>query len=221
MELRVLAALTRDPRLVTSIRNGVDLHAAMAASIFGVPVEDVTKEQRNGPGKTTNFAVVYGQTWHGLHEELGVTPGQAMNMLVAHQRLYPRVWAWRKHKLEEARRNGGLLRTWVVGRRRCLPSVCGGPAHIVEEAERKLINHQVQSLAADIMKIRLRRIFDAVGATARVVLFAHDEVVLECPAALAAAVLRAVVAIAEKPVDAFCVPLKVSAVVGNSWADKK
>jgi DNA polymerase-1 len=220
MEMRILAALTKDRLLVNLIRDGVDLHRATAAAIYEIDISAVSKEQRNKTGKKVNFAIIYGQTYLGLSEELGISYGEANNMLVVHKQQHPGIHAWRNRTLEEARNSGGLLRTWIVGRRRCLPSINNSSSIYAEEAERKLINHQVQSLAADIVKIRLRRIADAVRGTAWPVLFAHDEVVLECPREHAKAVMAKAVAIAEKPIGAFCVPLKVDAAIGKSWADK-
>jgi DNA polymerase-1 len=188
MELRVLAALTHDPRLVGHINSGVDLHRATAADLFNVAVGDVTPDQRK-VGKAVNFGIPYGQTSHGLGEALGISLGKAENILVAHRRKYPQVWRWRKERINEAIANGGSLQTPLVGRRRTLPSVCGGDRWRRAEAERKLINHQVQSLAADIAKSRLRQIFEAFGCIAVPVLFAHDEIVLECPEHLAADLL--------------------------------
>ena len=109
-----------------------------------------------------------------------------------------------------------MLRTWIVGRRRFLPSICQGS----NEARRKLINHQVQSLAADIVKSRLRKVYASFRGVADPVLFAHDEIVLECAVDQAEEVMKKAVEIAEKPVKGFCVSLKVDAVVGRSWADK-
>jgi DNA polymerase-1 len=215
MELRVLAALAKDVALVRAFINGEDLHRKMAALIHGIPLDVVTDEQRNGEGKVTNFAVVYGQTEPGLAEALGVTVQEAARMLALHRLRYPRVWAWRREKLDQARAAEGLLRTWL-GRKRHLPSVCNGSA----EAARKLINHQVQSVAADIAKSRLRQAAEAVGDRAWPVLFAHDEFVFECLPAHADAVKATAVAIAERQVQGFCVPLKVKAIVGTSWADK-
>ena len=217
MELHVLAGLSGDGRLIRLVRAGVDLHTATGAEIYNIPLAKVTEAQRKA-GKATNFAIVYGQESQGLSETLGISEQRAMTLLFEHRKKFPRIWDWKKGKIEEARQKGGLLRTWKVGRRRCLPSVCGGKWS--KSAERKLINHQVQSLAADIAKMRLIEIAKAVKGDAHPVLFAHDEYVIECREATAESVMRRVVEIAERQVEGFPVPLRVKAVVGESWAEK-
>jgi DNA polymerase-1 len=215
VELRVLAKLSNDAALVRAFRTDEDLHRKMAALIHGIPPEAVTKQQRDSEGKKTNFAVVYGQTPVGLAAALKVSPQAGLHMIKLHQKTYPRVWRWREEKLAEARAAGGLLRTWL-GRKRHLPSICHGSS----KAARRLINHQVQSVAADIAKSRLTQIVDAVRDRAWPVLFAHDEYVLECLPEHAADVLATAVGIAERDVKGFGVPLRVKSGMAQSWAEK-
>jgi len=216
MELHVLAELSRDPRLVGAILAGRDLHTETAAVVYGVRRDDVTKDQRD-VGKEVNFGVIYGETFRGLSEALGVSFSDAESYLQRHKRAFPGVEAWRKRTITQAIAAGGLVRS-RVGRRRYLPAVCSQRGRA--KASRQLINFMVQSLAADIYKSRLRQIAEAVRGVAWPVLSVHDEIVLECARASADGVLREVVEIAQRPVRGFCVPLKVNAVIGKTWADK-
>ena len=188
VELRILAHICEDEYLLAAFARGEDIHASAAAKVYGVPLGQVTKEQRS-VAKMMNFATSYGVTAFGLAQRTGLSRSEADQFMQRYFAMYPGV----KRYIEETRklaREQGFVET-LLGRRRFFPvlrtQATGQQANAIRQAaERAAINHPIQGTAADIIKIAMSRLFRALNAggyRARLTLQVHDELVLEVPEA--------------------------------------
>ncbi|MGQ9490774.1 MAG: DNA polymerase I [Anaerolineae bacterium] len=186
VELRILAHISGDEYLLAAFARGEDIHASAAAKVYGIPLSQVTKEQR-AVAKMMNFATSYGVTAYGLAQRTGLSRAEAEQFMQRYFATYPGV----KRYIEETRRlarEQGYVET-LLGRRRYFPvlrtQATGQQANAIRQAaERAAINHPIQGTAADIIKIamiRLYRALNAGGYQARIILQVHDELVLEVP----------------------------------------
>ncbi len=186
VELRILAHICEDEYLLAAFARGEDIHASAAAKVYGVPLSQVTKEQRS-VAKMMNFATSYGVTAFGLAQRTGLSRSEADQFMQRYFAMYPGV----KRYIEETKklaREQGFVET-LLGRRRFFPvlrtQATGLQANAIRQAaERAAINHPIQGTAADIIKIAMSRLFRALnegGYRARLTLQVHDELVLEVP----------------------------------------
>jgi len=187
VELRILAHISEDEYLLAAFARGEDIHASAAAKVYGIPISQVTKEQR-AVAKMMNFATSYGVSAYGLAQRTGLSRAEAEQFMERYFATYPGV----KRYLDASRalaRKQGYVET-LLGRRRYFPvlktTATGSQAYAIRQAaERAAINHPIQGTAADIIKIAMVRLFQALregGYRARMVLQVHDELVLEVPA---------------------------------------
>jgi len=180
IELRLLAHYSEDPRLVEAFNNGEDIHQTTAALVFGVPKDQVTKEMRY-KAKTVNFGVIYGQTAHGLSQQLKIPRAEAVAFIDQYFKQYPKVKTIIESVQAEAREKGYV--TTLAGRVRDLSRDLNNPVrHIREFAERAAFNTVLQGSAADLMKvamIRIERALQEKQLKSQLLLQVHDEVVLE------------------------------------------
>jgi DNA polymerase-1 len=221
IELRVLAHFSQEPRLMEAFASGLDVHAATAALVFGVPVEQVSKHQRY-QAKTVNFGVVYGQTAHGLSQQLGVTRAEAQAFIDEYFTLYPQVKAFIEATKAQAHEQGYV--TTLYGRRRNLAEGLNASNKSMREfAERAAFNTPLQGGAADVMKAAMlalaHRLKQANASPyARLLLQVHDELVLEVhethKATVEAWVREAM--LLQQPLR---VPLEVDCQWGQSWLE--
>ena len=223
IELRVIAHLSGDPGLVAAFAEHRDIHRTTAARVFGVAAEDVTPAQRNR-AKMVSYGLAYGMEAYGLGQRLSIETAEAQEILDAYFGAFPAVRAYMDATVAEARGKGYTIT--LFGRRRPLPDLNSPNRSLRMAAERQAMNAGIQGLAADLFKVALVRLDDALearGLTSRLVLQVHDEVLVEVPGAeeaelgaLVPAVMAGVAAEAE-----LAVPLEVSAAWGDSWADAK
>jgi DNA polymerase-1 len=218
MELRVLAHFSEDAALLHAFYNDIDLHVRTAAGVLGIAEDAVTDQQRS-LGKTLNFGIVYGQTAYGLADELAVPQQQAEALLPAHAATYPGVTAWIAAVHEQAR-NSGEIRT-LYGRRRQLPNIYSASDALAAEARRQAVNTIIQGTAADLMKMALIRLNDALPDGVRMLLPVHDSVLLELPEGLVEDTRQIVREAMEAVPASFSVPLKVEIKTGRTWAECK
>jgi DNA polymerase-1 len=218
MELRVLAHFSQDAALLHAFQHDIDLHRRTAARVLGI-AEDAVNDQQRQLGKTLNFGIIYGQTAYGLADELGVSMQRAEELLAAHAAAYPGVAAWIAAVQEQAR-NSGEVRT-LYGRRRYLPNFYSASDALAAEARRHAVNTVIQGTAADLMKLALIRLNDALPEEVKMLLPVHDSVLLEVPTALVEEAHRIVVEVMESTPDGFSTPLKVEVRAGRSWAECK
>lgn len=216
IELRVLAHLSGDEGLRTSFERDEDVHRDTAARVFGVPVEKVTSEMRR-QAKAVNFGVIYGQSAFGLAKSLKIPQAEAARFIDAYFVQYPGVKAWVDETLRLARENGYV--TTLMNRRRYVQDLNSRDVAIRKGAERIAVNTPVQGSAADIIKVAMIRVFDALrGGQGRLLLQVHDELLLECPTEEAEALARTTQRIMEEVVQ-LSVPLKVDVGIGSNWAE--
>ncbi len=225
VELRILAHISGDEHLLAAFGRGEDIHASAAAKVYGVPLDQVTKEQRS-VAKMMNFATSYGVTAFGLAQRTGLSRGEADQFMQRYFATYPGV----KTYIEETKRlarEQGYVET-LLGRRRYFPvlrtQATGQAANAVRQAaERAAINHPIQGTAADIIKIAMIRLFHALNAggyRARMAIQVHDELVLEVPDAELARVARLVEETMEAAYD-LKAALKVDMEAGPNWYEQE
>jgi len=216
IELRVLAHLSGDERLMAAFDEGADIHTDTAARIFGVPRDGVTPDMRRR-AKAVNFGVVYGISAFGLARNLGISNAEAGRFIDSYFAQYPGIRTWLDSTMEQARERGYV--TTVLNRRRYVPDINSGNANVRNAGERVAINTPVQGSAADIIKLAMIQLDKALrGGEATLLLQVHDELVVEAPAAKADEVARKMKHIMETTF-ALDVPLKVDVGVGNNWAE--
>jgi DNA polymerase-1 len=183
VELRVLAHISQDAAMLAAFRAGADIHKTTAATIYGVPLEQVTPEQRS-IAKMVNFATSYGVSAFGLASRTSLNRGEAQAFLDAYFQTYPGIRRYVDETIARAKEQG-FVET-LLGRRRYFPILknrSGSPADR-QQAERAAINHPIQGTAADIIKIAMVRLHAALreqGLASRMLLQVHDELVLEVP----------------------------------------
>ena len=218
IELRIMAHLSCDEHLVQAFREGRDVHAATAAKIFGVPVEEVTREQR-GRAKTANFGIMYGISSFGLAQRLGMGRKEAKALIDDYFRSFPAIESFINDSVEFARENGYV--ETLFGRRRYLEGINAQNATIRALAERNAVNAPIQGTAADIIKLAMievdRRLTES-GLRSRMVLQIHDELLFDAyPEELDA--LKALVVDAMENVIKLSVPLTVECSSGKNWLE--
>jgi DNA polymerase-1 len=179
VELRVIAALSGDEAMLEAFRSGLDIHAATAAKVYGVALEDVTSEHRR-KAKMVNFGIVYGISAFGLSQRLDIPRKEAGELIDQYFATYPGVRAYMDRTIEQAREKGYV--ETILGRRRYLPDIASRNFTLRGHAERNAINSPVQGSAADLIKlamIRLHGAMEKAGMRSRMTLQVHDELVFD------------------------------------------
>ncbi|MFK7987448.1 MAG: DNA polymerase I [Sandaracinaceae bacterium] len=220
IELRVLAHVSEEPRLIEAFTENVDVHRRTAAQIFDVPAEEVDDHQRN-VGKTVNFATIYGQGATALGQQLGIPRKEAKAYIDRYFERHPRVREWLDRTVQEAHERGYV--TTLAGRRRQIPELRSNNFNDRGYGERIAANTPIQGSAADLCKRAMLSIADALqsrGMQAKMLLQIHDELLFECPPAEVDALLTLVRESMEMAVS-LKVPLVVDIGHGASWAEAK
>ncbi len=216
IELRIMAHISEDPGLLKAFQDGLDVHRATASEVFGVPVDEVTSEQRRY-AKTINFGLIYGMGAFGLAQSLGIEQKAAKDYI---DRYFTR-FAGVKTYMDVTRQSAkdlGYVKTYF-GRRIYLPEINGGNGPRKAGAERQAINAPMQGTAADLIKlamIAVQKALDDEGKQSRIVMQVHDELVFEVPEAeldwIRTEVPRLMAGVAELKV-----PLLAEVGVGANW----
>jgi DNA polymerase-1 len=216
IELRLLAHLSGDPAFVAAFEAGGDIHRQTASVIFGVPLETVTGEMR-ARAKTINFATIYGQGAHALSRQLKIEHAEAKAFIETYFERFAGVRAWLDASVAEARERGYV--ETLFKRRRYIPEIKDRNFNTRAFGERLAQNSPIQGSAADLIKVAMIRIHEALVATghaARMLLQVHDELVFECPPDEEPA-LRALVEREMTGAVALRVPLVVDIGSGENW----
>lgn len=218
IELRIIAALSQDEGLLEAFRNGEDIHRSTAAKVFGVPQEEVTREQRSH-AKTVNFGIIYGVSAFGLSQQTDLNRTEAKELIDTYYTTYPKLRAYMQDQVEFARENGYV--ETVLGRRRYLKDINSQNAVVRGGAERNSINAPIQGSAADIIKIAMINIHKRLQKEAwqtKMLLQVHDELVFEVPQT---ELERATEMIRSEMENAYAidVPLVVDVGVGHNWLE--
>ncbi len=215
VELRVLAHITQDPNLVQAFMQGQDIHAAMAAHLFHVPVDAVEKNQRR-MAKMTVFGIIYGISSFGLANRTDLPRQDAQALIDAFFERFPGVRRYIDDTLEQGRRTGYVES--LFGRRRAMPDLMGKGSRR-QAAEREAINTPIQGTAADIMKLAMINVAHTLKRhhyRTHIVLQVHDELILESPLDEVDEVQH-IVREAMEGAYTLCVPLTVDMEVGSNW----
>jgi DNA polymerase I len=218
IELRIIAALSMDPAMLEAFQKGEDIHATTAAKVFGVPLEEVSREQRSN-AKTVNFGIVYGVSAFGLSQQTNLNRTEAKELIEAYYANYPQLKIYMNAQVDFARENGYV--TTVLGRRRYLKDINSQNAVVRGAAERNAVNAPIQGSAADIIKIAMINIYrrmEKENWQSKMLLQVHDELVFDVPKAEVEA-LSAMVK--EEMENAFSleVPLLVEVGIGKNWLE--
>lgn len=218
IELRIMAHLSCDRHLIEAFREGIDVHAATAAKIFGIPVGEVSADQRR-IAKTANFGILYGISAFGLAQRLRCPRSEAKKLIEDYFASFPSVKEFIAATLETARENG--YAETIFGRRRYLPDLKSKNGNIRSFAERNAVNAPIQGSAADIIKLAMigvdRRLRED-ARRSRLVLQIHDELVLEVPSDEIEPVQEMLVREMEN-VTKLSVPLTVECNYGKTWLE--
>ena len=220
IELRVIAHLAQDPGLIEAFASGQDIHRTTAARLFGVEPGSVSVGQRS-KAKMVSYGLAYGMESYGLGQRLGIPTEEAAEILDAYFHAFPSVRSYMERTVAEAR-DRGYTET-LFGRRRQIPELSSGNYRLRQAGERQAMNAGIQGLAADIFKVALVRLDNALedaGLASRLVLQVHDEVILEVPPDEEDRVTALTLDAMRHACD-LSVPLEVNLSWGASWAGAK
>lgn len=221
IELRVLAHISGDEHLIAAFKEGADIHTSTAMRVFGIEKpEDVTANDRRN-AKAVNFGIVYGISDFGLSNNLGIPRKQAKAYIDTYFERYPGIKAYMERIVREAK-DKGYVET-LFKRRRQLPDINSRQFNLRSFAERTAINSPIQGSAADILKIAMINLDQALvagGFETKMLLQVHDEIVLEVPNHELAAIKELVKETMESAVN-LAVPLRVDESAGKSWYEAK
>lgn len=216
IELRLMAHFSQDPHLVEAFRSGQDIHAATAAKIFNVPLEEVTKDQRR-QAKTANFGIIYGISAFGLAQQLDCSRSEAKALIDGYFAAFPGVIDYIEHQKQLAREQGYAVT--LFGRKRYLPDILSHNATVRSFAERNAVNSPIQGTAADIIKmamVTIHRRLKEEGLKAQMIMQVHDELNFNVPQNEVDKVREIVVSEMQNVVH-LTVPLIADCGVGTNW----
>ena len=226
IELRLMAHFSQDEHLLYAFRNGQDIHAATAAKIFKVPINEVSKEQRRA-AKTANFGILYGISAFGLAQQLDCSRSEAKQLIDDYFAAFPKIRSFIEAQKQFAREH--LYVETLFGRKRYLPDIVSHNATVRAFAERNAVNAPVQGTAADIIKIAMvaiHRDLQALnnesakigGSQAQMIMQVHDELNFNVPVAMVDQVRKIVVDNMQNAVH-LSVPLIAECGVGDNWLE--
>ncbi|VGM95367.1 DNA polymerase I [uncultured Avibacterium sp.] len=215
IELRIMAHLSQDQGLISAFQQGKDIHRSTAAEIFGVPLDEVTSEQRRS-AKAINFGLIYGMSAFGLSRQLGIPRGDAQKYMDLYFQRYPGVQTFMTDIREKAKQQGYV--ETLFGRRLYLPEIQSSNAMRRKGAERVAINAPMQGTAADIIKRAMIAIDSAIAQDPNIAMImqVHDELVFEVNTAQIAHYGELIQSLMENAAE-LVVPLIVDVGVGNNW----
>ncbi len=216
IELRLMAHFSQDPHLVQAFISGQDVHAATAAKIFTVPIDQVTKDQRR-QAKTANFGIIYGISAFGLAQQLDCSRAEAKALIDGYFAAFPGVIDYIERQKQLAREQGYAVT--LFGRKRYLPDILSHNATVRSFAERNAVNSPIQGTAADIIKmamVTIHRRLKEEGLKAQMIMQVHDELNFNVPAAEVDRVREIVISEMQNVVH-LTVPLIADCGVGTNW----
>jgi DNA polymerase-1 len=219
IELRILAALTQDPGLLEALTSGEDIHRATAAKVFGLPLADVTKAQRN-QAKMVNYGISYGISAFGLSQRLGIPRADAKNLIDGYFTQYPGIKKYMTDTVAQARERGYV--ETITGRRRYLPDLRSANATVRAAAERNAINMPIQGSSADLIKIamvQIARVARDENWCTKLLLQVHDELVFDLYLPEKERVLEVVQDRMKNALPDLPVPIEVETGLGANWLE--
>lgn len=220
IELRILAHMSGDKRLIDAYKKAQDIHAITASEVFHTPLEEVTDLQRRN-AKAVNFGIVYGISAFGLSEDLSISRKEATEYIEKYFNTYPDVKVFLDNQVKDGKANGYV--SSMFGRRRPVPELKSANFMQRSFGERIAMNSPIQGTAADIMKIAMNRVDRALrsnGLNARIVLQVHDELLIEAEESETQRVVQ-ILTDEMKNAAELSVSLEVEAKTGLTWFDAK
>ena len=220
IELRILAHLSGDEELIKAFNNDQDIHTKVAADIFDISEDQVTKNQRR-TAKAVIFGIVYGISGYGLGENLELKPSEAKKYIDKYLSLYPKVDEYMKHNIKYAYENG-YVKT-MFNRKRVIDELTNSNYMIRQSGERMALNTPIQGTASDIMKMAMIKVYEEMNKhnfKSKIVMQVHDELIFDCYSDELDEVIK-VAKEAMENIYKISVPFKVSADTGKNWYDAK
>jgi DNA polymerase-1 len=218
IELRIIAALSEDENMINAFKSGQDIHAATAAKVFNVPLDEVTRDQRSS-AKAVNFGIIYGQSAFGLAQNLNISRTEAKQIIDSYFEQYPTIKGYMDGAVAKARENGYV--ETIMQRRRYLSDINSANAIVRGFAERNAVNAPIQGSAADVIKLAMIRVHKAMKSMdlkSKMLLQVHDELVFDVHESEIDAMKDLVKREMEAAVD-LVVPMEVEIEVGDNWLD--
>ncbi len=218
IELRIIAALSKEETMIEAFKNGEDIHASTASKVFNVPLAEVTREQR-GNAKTVNFGIIYGVSAFGLSNQTDLSRGEAKELIDTYYETYPKLRAYMSEQVDFARDNG-YVQT-VLGRRRYLKDINSRNAIVRGAAERNAVNAPIQGSAADIIKIAMINIYNKLQEgdyKTKMLLQVHDELVFDVYKPELDA-MKTLIKTEMESAYKLDVPLDVEMDIGDNWLE--
>ena len=219
IELRIVAHMAQDQAMLEAFKKGQDIHATTAAAIYDMPLEQVTKKERRH-AKAINFGLIYGMSPFGLTRSTDLTLAEAENFVKAYFERFPGIKTWLDHTRKIAAEQGYV--ETMIGRRRYFPNLKSGTNYMVKQREeREAINAPIQGTAADIMKLAMADLPNALskaGLKAKMLLQVHDELILEVPIEELAETASLVMQVMENAFK-LDIPLTTEARSGKNWGE--
>jgi DNA polymerase-1 len=218
IELRIIAALSGDEAMIDAFKSGHDIHSATAAKVFGLEMDQVSRDDRS-KAKAVNFGIVYGQSAFGLSQQLGIKRKEAKEIIDSYYAQYPKIKEFMQNYVELAKENGYV--ETIMKRRRYLKDINSANAVVRGFAERNAINAPIQGSAADIIKIAMIKVQDAMekaNLKSKMLLQVHDELVFDVHNDEVETVKNLVKENMENAVE-MVVPMDTEMEVGANWLD--
>jgi len=218
IELRIIAALSNETAMMEAFQKGEDIHAATAAKVFNIPLEEVTREQRSH-AKTVNFGIIYGVSAFGLSNQTNLSRSESKALIEAYYENYPKLKSYMNEQVNFARENG-YVQT-VLGRRRYLKDINSANAIVRGAAERNAVNAPIQGSAADIIKIAMINIYQKLNEgnyKTKMLLQVHDELVFDVPKEELETIQLLIKSEMENAYT-LQVPLDVEIGIGDNWLE--
>lgn len=218
IELRIIAALSKDENMINAFKEGHDIHAATAAKVFKVGIDEVSRDQRSA-AKAVNFGIIYGQSAFGLSQNLGISRSEAKAMIDSYFEQYANIKAYMTDQVDFARKHGYV--ETIMKRRRYLKDINSNNAIVKGFAERNAVNAPIQGSAADVIKIAMIHIQEAMkkaNMKSKMLLQVHDELVFDAHKDEKTALEKLVKENMESAVD-IGVPLEIDYRFAENWLE--
>ena len=220
IELRVLAHLSKDLVMIDSFKNDLDIHYKTASEVFGVPIEEVTDNQRRS-AKAVNFGIVYGISDYGLSKDLNITRNEARQYIDGYLNTYPNIKNYMEEIVKIAKKDGYV--TTILGRKRYIPEINSKNFNIRSFGERIALNTPIQGSAADIIKLAMIKVYKRLKeekVNAKLILQIHDELIIECDEK-EKDIVKNILKESMENVYKLDLPLKVDVCEGRNWFESK
>lgn len=218
IELRIIAALSKDTNMIAAFKDGQDIHAATAAKVFNVALEEVTREQRSA-AKAVNFGIIYGQSAFGLAQNLGISRTEAKGIIDSYFEQYNTIKTYMDNAVAQARDKGFVETIYL--RRRYLPEINSANAVVRGFAERNAVNAPIQGSAADVIKLAMIEVHKAMKLAkvkSKMLLQVHDELVFDVPLD-EVDLMKDLVKKAMESAVKLEVPMQAEMEIGDNWLE--